>query len=589
MTPATTLPGLLVEQAARRPRAAALRHKRLGIWRVVTWSEYAAAVREIALALDAAGIGAGDSVAVLAANEPAWLYVDLAAQATGARSVGVYPSLPAEEVAAAIGASGARIAFCGDQEQVDKLLALRPELPALEAIVVFDTKGLHIPEYAEAPLEGLETLRAPGRECDEARFDELLAARSGDDVALVAFTSGTTRAARGALLCQRGEVALARLVCERLKLGPSDRAFSLLPLGHATARVVDGYAALVAGSSVNFAESSETVLDDLVELAPTVVVATPRLLERIRGDVELRIARASRLKRAAYERSMRLMASPGPRRSIGRLLVGRFIVGKAGLGSLRYGGIAGSFVAPELLAWFWALGMPMREQYGQVETGGIVSTQLAEGDAGTAGRPLADAIEVRLDDADELLVRTPGALAGYLGDEQPALEDGWYRTGDVVRFDGGRIVPVARRNQIVATQAGDELSPAEVESSLKLSPYIASAVVVAADRPFVSALLELHHEAVVEWARRRGIGVTTYGQLAGDDQVVGLVAAAVEEANSRLPEGRRVRAFRILPRPLADELTPTGKIKRAVVEERFAPLLAEIYTGDRAVAESPAA
>ena len=406
-------------------------------------------------------------------------------------------------------------------------------------------------------------------------------------MAIVAFTSGTTGVPRGALLRHAGEIALARIVAERLSVRPSDRAFSLLPLAHATARLFDAYVPLVAGSSVNFAEASETVLGDIVELSPTIIVSTPRLLERIRGDVDLRIARAARTKQRVYRLAMRLMASPGLGRWVGRALVGRFVVAKAGLRDLRYGGIAGSFVTRELVTWFWGLGVPMREQYGQVETGGIVSTQAGPDDLGTAGAPSADAIQLRVDETGALLVRSPGALVGYLGTDGSPLDDGWYPTGDLARIDDrGRVVPVARKNQLVATQAGVEVSPAEIESALKLSPYVASAVVVAAGRPFLSALLELHQEAVADWARHQGVAVTSYAALAADDRVVALVEAEVAAANRRLPSSVQVYAFRILPRPLEDELTPTGKIKRRVVEERFAELVAEMYGLDSTVAES---
>jgi long-chain acyl-CoA synthetase len=265
--------------------------------------------------------------------------------------------------------------------------------------------------------------------------------------------------------------------------------------------------------------------------------------------------------------------------ALGRALVGRFVVSKAGLGDLRYGGITGSFVAPDLLAWFLALGLPMREQYGQVETGGVVSSQRGIGDAGTAGTPLDPAIEVSVADG-ELLVRSPGLLVGVLGEDAAPVEDGWYRTGDLGSVDAeGRIVPVGRRAHVLLSAAGDEISPAAIEGRLKASPYIASAMAVAADRPHVTALVELHQESVAEWARRQGVPVTTYASLVTSEAVVGLIDGAVEEANRELPEGSRVEGFRVLPRPLERELTPTGKIRRAVVEAEHAELIEAMYAG----------
>lgn len=594
MSDGTSLPALLEEQAARRPTAVAIRTKRLGIWRELTWSDYAQAVREVALALDDLGVRAGDRVAIFAENDPRWLFADLGVQALGAGSVGVYTALDSGDVAAVVNASGAGIVLCGDQEQVDKLLDVRADVTGLQKMVVFDTKGLHTPEYEDAPIETFDDLRARGRELHgqrPARFSELLAARRPDEVALVAFTSGTTATPpRGVLLSQSGQVAMARIVAERIGLGVRDRSFSLLPLPHATARLFDAYAPLVAGSSVNFAESSETVPSDIVEIAPTVLVATPRLLERVKGEVELRIERAAPLKRAVAHWSVRKMTAAtearlaGKRGSsvgswLGRILVGRWIVDKAGLSRLRYGGIGGSFVAPELITWFWSLRLPMRELYGQVETGGIVTTQRGMDDLGTAGPPLHADVDVRTDDEEELLVRSPGLLVGALGEEAwSAVEDGWFRTGDLARIDEqGRVVPIGRRAHVLVTASGAQVSPAEIESRLKVSLYIGSAMIIAAGRPYVTAVIELHEDAVADWAHRHGIAVTTYASLVGNERVLELIAAQVRAANASLPAEEHVLAFRVLPQPLDAELTPTGKIKRAVVEERHAALIDEMY------------
>lgn len=581
---------LLEERAGERPTAVAIRQKRLGLWRETTWADYATAVREVALGLDASGVRTGDRVAVFADNDPSWLYADLAIQTLGASSAGIYAGLDPEEVGACLDAAEARIVICGDQEQIDALRQTggRRAVP-VERMIVLDTTGLHTEEYADAPLETFAELRALGRahEGGAARYAELLAARHPEEVASVAFTSGTTGLPAGALLTHGGQLALARLVCTRLGLRARDRSFSLLPLAHAGARLFDAYAPLVAGSSVHFAESHDTVPADLAATSPTILLGSPRLLERIRGDVEVRVERAGWFKRAAYRRALRTMTASTRRRLAGRrdsglgpalarALVGRFVVRQIGFADLRYAGISGSFVAPELSTWFWALGIPIREQYGQVETGGIVSTQRGPGDVGTAGPPLDPSIEVALD-AGELLVRSPGLLAGTLG-EPLALEDGWYRTGDLARLDEqGRIVPVGRRAHVLRTSSGDEISPAEIESTLKVSPYISSAMVVAANRPFVTAVVELQQESVADWARRQGVPVTTYASLVASDAVEGLIAQAVADANRELGERSTIRAFRILPRPLERELTPTGKLRRAVVEAEHAAVIDSMY------------
>lgn len=588
---ATSLPGLLAERAEAHPRAVAIRQKRLGIWREVTWAEYAEQVRGVALALDELGVGTGDRVALFADNTPQWLYVDLGIQAVGAASVGVYAALDPVECAAAIAGSGARIVFCGDQEQVDKLLERREDVPNVDRVVVFDVKGLHTPEYADAPLQSFDELAERGRELlaeRASRFGELLAARGPDDVATIGLTSGTTGPVRGLLLSQGGEVVLARLVASSISLGQRDSGYSLLPLAHATARLFDAYAPLVAGSSLSFAESLDTVSTDLTEASPTVLTATPRLLERVKGDIEIRMGHAGRVKRGAYRWAMARLAKAANARIDGRRgatvgpwlarrLVASPVKRQAGLHRVRYAGIGGSFVAPDSLRWFWALGVPFREQYGQVETGGIVTTQHDERDLGTAGRPLDAAIEIRLE-GEELLVRGPGLAVGTLDGSPVTSGDGWYDTGDLATIDpAGRVVPIGRRAHVLRTASGHEVSPAEIESALKASPYVRSAMVVAADRPFVAAVIELHEEAVADWARRRGISVSTYAALAENDQVNHLIAEEVRGANDSLPSEHHVLAFRILSQPLRDELTPTGKIRRAVVEHRNAELIDGMY------------
>lgn len=590
MSDPTCLAALVEEQAARRSRGVAIRQKRLGVWHELTWADYAAGVAEVALGLDAAGVGAGKRVAVYADNSPSWLYADLGIQALGAWSVGIYPGIDLAHLVACLRLSEVETIVCGDQEQVDALLAVADQLEhSFERLVVLDTKGLHTPEYADLPLETMDDLRVRGREHSggSERYAELLAARRPGDVAAVAFTSGTTGPPRGALHSHESQLAMARVVAAHVGLRTRDRSFSLLPLAHAAARLFDVHAPLVAGSTVHFAETHDTMQSDLVEIEPTVLLGTPRLLERIKGDADLRIERTGWFKRSAYRAALRSMTratratlegrrGPGLGAALGRALVGRFVVGQAGLASLRYGGITGSFVAPELLTWFWALGLPIREQYGQVETGGVVSTQRGTTDAGTAGAPLDPVIEVTVSDG-ELLVRSPGLLVGALGDDAPSLEDGWYRTGDLGRLDEGRIVPIGRRAHVLRSAVGDEISPAEIESRLKASPYIASAMAVAADRPHVGAVIELQQESVAEWARRQGVPVTTYASLVASDAVVGLVGEAVAEANRALPEESRIRAFRLLPRPLERELTPTGKLRRSVVEAEHAELIEEMY------------
>jgi long-chain acyl-CoA synthetase len=460
---------------------------------------------------------------------------------------------------------------------------------------VFDLKGLHTPEYKDVPIQSFDALIQSGRilaDQHPSRFAEFVAVRREEDIAVVLLSSGTTGPPRGALLSQGGETSLARLTATTIGLAARDRGYSLLPLAHATARLFDAYAPLVVGSSIAFAEGHDTVARDMVELAPSVIVATPRLLERVKGEVELRMQRAGWLKRTVYRWATRKLAAATTARlagqrtgslqaRLGDLLVGRFIRDKAGLGRLRYAGIGGAVVSGDLLQWFWAVGVPVRQQYGLTEAGGLISTQRGLEDAGTAGTSLSTDVEVRIDDG-ELFVRSPGLLVGTL-DGGAELEDGWLHTGDLASLDEeGRVIPAGRRAEILVTAGGDEISAPEIESVLKASPYVASAMVVGAGRPAVAAVIELNWDAVADWARSAGVPVTTYAAFAENELVLGLIGRVVGEANTQLAATQNVTAFQILPRPLDEELTPTGKIKRAVVEARHAALIAAMYADPRA-------
>ena len=572
-----TLPGLLAAQAAERPGGIAIRVKRLGIWREVDWQTLATLVRETALALDGIGIGPGDRVALFAANDPRWLVADLGIETVRAIPVGMQAVQDADELAANLTAAAARVIVCGDQEQLDNVLAIREQIPAFERLVVFDMKGLHAPEYHEEPIVSFEDFRAAGRARHGAapgRHAELLAAVRPDDVSIVSFTAGTTGRAAGVLLSQRGQVELGRLLAARIGATPDDRGFSLLPLGHATARAFDVVVPLIAGSSINFAESPQTIEGDLAELSPTVFVATPKFFERIRAGVELRAGRAGRVKRRAYGFGMRCLAAALEARRrggsarlsafVGRALVGRFVLDKAGLLRVRYAGVGGAPVAPDLLDWYWTLGVPLREQYGQVETGGIAFAQRGVEDAGTAGVPLGPAIEARLGPLGELSLRSPGLHVGRFGEAAGgAPGDGWYATGDLVRLDEqGRLVPLDRRSQLLTTTAGEVVSPAAVAVVLERSSSSRPRSSSPRDGRSSVRSLELQLEAVGDWARAREKPVTTYAALAADGDVQRLIGEQVEAANASLGEAERVRAFAITTRPLDDELTATGTVQR---------------------------
>jgi len=592
-----TLPGLVYEQAVRRPHDVALRKKDLGIWQATTWAGYLDAVRAVALGLHALGLRVGDRVGIVADNEAAWLYADLGTQAIGALSVGAYPTQVATEVGYIMADCEARVVFCGDQEQVDKVLDQRARLPRLEKIVVLDMKG--VAEYHEPLVMSLDDFMQTGRELHEqapALFDELLSAVDPDNVAFVGYTSGTTGNPKGALLRHRNQIAMARAMVEWAGFTAKDRDLCHFPLCHPAVRVVDAYTSLVAGNSVNFPESVDTVMDDLVEIAPTFILGTPRVYEVMKASVEIRVGRAAWLKRKSYRWASGTLAAVLDRRLAGRtrpydvvlrflayVLVGRWVVDKLGLRKVRYASCGGASVSTELLKFFWSFGVRIYETYGQSETSGVAFSQRELADLGTTGW-IMPCLEARISDDGELQLRGDGIFAGYLNDplkSASAFDGDWYRTGDIAHYDAsGRLVITDREKHVMTTSEGRELSPSEIENKLRLSPYLSDAMVVGTDRPFITALVQIEYETVAEWAQARNLAFTTFRSLAEHPDVVRLVGGEVRKANVFLSAEKQVADFRLLYRELDpddDEITPTRKIKREVVARRFGDLIESMY------------
>ena len=594
---AGTIPGLLLAQAARNPDGIAMREKKFGIWQETTWRTFRDEVEAVALALADLGVGADDRAGVISDNEPAWLFADLAIQSLGAWSVAAYPTQVASEVGYIMGHSGCRVLFCGDQEQTDKIIGERGagNLPDLERIVVFDMKG--VAEYEDPMIESFDDFTARGRKLaaeDRGALERFASERSPEDVAYTGFTSGTTGKPKGALLKHRNQVTMAGVMTAWIDFTSDDKILCHLPLCHPAVRVNDAYVSLYSGASLNFPESPESVSTDMFELAPTFLLGTPRVFEVMKAEIETRVQRAAWLKRRAYRWGMRTMLrhldatlaggrGQPIRRFLAYWLVGRWVVDKLGLRKLRYATVGGSSVSPELMKFLWSLGIAAYETYGQSETSGVAISQRSFADLGTAGW-LLPTLEARISDTQELLLRGDGIFAGYLDLPETTAEafiDGWSRTGDIARIDeAGRIVILDREKHVIHTASGQELSPSEIENKLKLSPYVSEAMVVGRDRGHVTALIQIEYGTVADWAQRQNLAYTTFKSLTERPEVRTLIEEAVASANEFLPDEKRVRDFRMFPRELnpdIDEITPTRKIKRNVVEERFGDLIEDMY------------
>lgn len=604
---APTLPAQLLERAAIAPGATAYRHKRLGVWESTSWACYASDAAAVGLALGSLGVGRGDRVAIAAGNRPEWLLADLGAQGIGAISVGVYPTCPAAEVRYLLRHSGAKVVVCEDEEQLDKVMDVRGDLPDLLAAVVVEERGVRV---LDDPLvHRWDTLLQAGRQLDRGRWEEAVGRLDPSATAVIVYTSGTTGPPKGAELSHRNLVSAGEAFTSVFTATDADEVLSYLPLCHIAERLTSVIDALAVGYVVNFGEGGVSFGQDMREVQPTIFLGVPRVWEKMLAATEIRMHDASWLKRRVYRwctergtkiatrrREGREKATDGLVRFLTWLVCFRQLRRKLGLARVTTAISGAAPIAAKVLEWFWAMGVDVREGYGQTE-GTAIATFTPAGKArlGTVGVALPGC-ELRIADDGEILVRSPGVFKGYFGDPEATREtvdpDGWLHTGDVGTIDeDGYLRITDRKKDIIITAGGKNISPSEIENRLKVSPYVREAVVVGDRRKYLAALVGIELDTVGAWALRHGVGYTTYADLASKPEVVELVAGVVEEANRELAQVETIKRFGLLPKELDQEegeLTATMKVKRKAIEAEFASLIDSLYSDPAPSTEVPA-
>ena len=594
-----TLPGRLVDRARRASQGQiALREKKFGIWQEVTWGEYAARVRAVCLGMAQLGLERGDRLAVISGNRPAWLYAELAAQSAGAVPLGIFlDSLP-EQVRFILDHSEARFVVVEDQEQADKVLAVRPSLPRLERIIVDDMRGLE--SYHDPALTSLDAVALMGKDLDAReprRYDELLARGASSDVALLSYTSGTTGTAKAAMISHQNLLAMAAGVTEVDPVRDGDQIFSFLPFAWVGEQLISVAIALHVGATVNFPEEPETIREDLREIGPHVMIAPPRFWEALCSEYQVKIADAGWLKRAATRLALaigeRTAARPGggspsigwrALRTLAHLLAFRSLLDKLGLSRIRYAYSGGAALGPEIFGFFRALGLNLKQVYGQTETSGICVLH-ADGDvrAETVGKP-TPGTRIRISEAGEVLVASESVFLGYYKNPEAtasALDDGWLRTGDAGVVDAaGHLVVIDRLQDVLRLTDGSRFSAALIENKLKFSPYVREAVVIGESRPHVVALVQIDMGTVGNWAEANRLPFTTFKDLSQKPEVSALIGEAVERVNRDLPDGARIRGFALFDKELdADdgELTRTQKVRRTTILAKYGTMIDDLY------------
>lgn len=604
-----SLPALLIRNAERfGDRRIALREKEFGIWQSVTWQQYLEHVRDFSLGLISLGLKPGETLGIIGDNRPEWVYAELAAQAAGAIPFGIFQDSILTEIAYIIDHSGAAMLVAEDQEQVDKILDLKEQLPRLKKIIYTDPKGLW--DYEDDLLIEFSQIEALGRELHRTEsdlFDKNIRAIKDSDLASICYTSGTTGNPKGTLLTHANILSMVAALNEVDRKFPEDQFLSFIPLPWIVEQTMSVFSALYVGYTVNFPEDPESAMADLYEIAPSLVVASPRMWEGISRQVMVKHLDASFLKKLVYNLCLPIgyrwaeFKFEKKKPSLGWKMLYwlayaamfRALRDRLGFSKVRSALTGGAALGPDVFRFFHALGVNLKQIYGQTEVAGY-STIHRDGDINfdSVGIPVPDAeISISEPDAEgvgEIIARGPGLFQGYLKDEettQSTIIDGWLHSGDAGYFtDDGHLVIIDRVKDLMHLKSGAKFSPMFVENKLKFCPYIVESVVLGHEQDYVTAMICIDYKHVGKWAEDHRINYTTYSDLAGKSEVYDLIEREVVRVNSTLPEKARINKFLLLYKELDpddEELTRTKKIRRGFINKKYAKEINALFSNAR--------
>ncbi len=598
------------EWAQKMPDAVAMREKDFGIWQEITWADLWDEVRTAAHALLALGVRQGDVVSIHSEDRPEWIVMDLASVAIRAISTGMYPTNPSAEVRYLVNDSGAKVHLAEDQEQVDKVLDLgRDAFPHVEKIIYVEPRGVRT--YHDDRLMFWDDFMERGRRHraeHPGMVEEIMATADPEDVMTLVYTSGTTGPPKGAMLTNANAAfCMEKIINGKGRThdgrvpGPYDQVLTYLPLCHVAERIFSTWTMCANGVVLNFAESIETVQVNLREVQPTLFFAVPRIWEKIHASILIKLEDATWLKRLVSGFGLKLASVIGKDRvahggnftwrsrlayAIGNPIFFRALKERIGLRHCRWAGSGAAPIAPEVLEFFMGLGIPVYELYGMTENSAVATTNYdGRIKLGTVGEPY-EGTELRIDEeTGEIQTRHPGVFKGYWNKPEATAEtfteDGWLKTGDVgVWVDGTHVKIVDRMKHIIITSGGKNISPSEIENSLKTSPYVREAMVIGDGRKYLAALIGIEYDTVGNWALRKGIPYTTYRDLSEKPEVIELIQQVVNETNEKFARVEQIKKFRLLPKELDHEdgeLTATQKLKRKAMEEMFRDLVESMY------------
>ncbi|MGV0034535.1 MAG: AMP-dependent synthetase/ligase [Candidatus Azotimanducaceae bacterium WSBS_2022_MAG_OTU7] len=590
---------LFWHRVTSNPERLVIREKDYGIWNEYTWADYGRNAKHAGLGLMALGLERGDVCSIAAEICKEWLFADLGIVCAGGITNGVYPTDVANKVEYLVNDSGTRFYFVEDEEQLDKILEVRHNTPSLEKIIIFDMEGLR--KFEDDMCISFQALLELGAayeaEHPEAWTTSINAADAEDLLALT-YTSGTTGRPKGAMISHRNMLYMMITMQRVCGILASDEQVGFLPLAHVAGRMFYTFCTIEANSVINLVENIGTITQDQQEIAPSIHFAVPRVWEKQYSTISIKLKEGTTLGRWAYRMAIRTGSAAAVYRKAAEpvpllLRVAAFCADQLvlknirrllGINETRWLSTAAAPIAPELIDWYWSLGKPMYEVYGQTECTGIVTAnEPGKLKIGSVGLAAPDA-EVVLSDKGEILLKGPGVIRGYWNNPEKTAEtfkQGWLYTGDVGRIDeDGFIYIIDRMKDIIITAGGKNITPSEIENQLKFSPFISDAVVIGDKRPYLTCLVMIDQETVTKYAQDLNVPFTNYTSLCHTEPVQDLIQSEIEKVNNKFARVETIKKYRLIDQlldPEDEELTPTMKLKRQVVNDKYAGAIDEMY------------
>ena len=594
-----TIPRLFWDSVKSRGERVAMREKDLGIWQEISWSHYGEKAKLTGLALHTLGLEKGNVVSIASEGNPEWLYTDMGTIGAGGISSGVYTTDSAAQVKYLVNDSATKFYFAENEEQLDKILEVRGECPTLKKIIVYDMEGLN--DFHDDQVISYEEFLKIGEKTNQENpdlWESLVNNVSPDDIAILVYTSGTTGPSKGAMINHTNLLYSINTGYDIFDVMEHEEQLSFLPLCHILERSVSVMIPLKTGAVVNFAESIDTVPENIREVSPTVFIAVPRIWEKFYSSITILMKDATFIGKFFYQLSINVgskykeyfIDGKEPPLSlklsywICNQLVLKNIKKLLGLNNCRYALSGAAPISPDLINWYLSLGIDMREGWGMTETAGVGTAFYSrEIKLGHVGRAVNDS-EVRIAQDGEILFRGPGVFCGYLNKPEQTKEtliDGWLHTGDVGEIDNyGNLKITDRKKDIIITAGGKNISPSEIENELKFSPFISDAVVIGDKRKFLSCLIMIDEENVMKHAQDNDIPFSNFESLCKSEEIVSLIDDEVNKVNKKFASVEQVKKFSLIDIQLTaedDELTPTMKLKRKFINQKYGDIIESMY------------